>query len=140
MYNIELTVPSDPKVLKVVRCTISHLCDFCGFEKESKNAIILAVDEAVSNVIRHTYEGKKDKRIEISCRILQDRFEVVLRDFGKKLDLDKIKSRALEDVRPGGLGVYLIKSTMDVVIYDNSAENGNQLTLAKYLPGKKERK
>jgi len=60
-----------------------------------------------------------------------------LRDSGLKTDPEKIKSRNLEDVRPGGLGVHIIKSTMDVVAYDNSSEDFNYLTMAKYLPGRK---
>lgn len=140
MHEIEMKVPSDPKILKVVRCGINHLCDMCGFSKDARNAIILAVDEAASNIIKHTYGGETDKPIVIRCQLLEDRLEIVLRDFGQKLDLDKIKPRELEDIRPGGLGVHLIKSTMDVVIYDNSLEDGNQLILAKYLPGKRAKK
>lgn len=138
MNAIEIKVPSDPKLLKIVRCGINHLCDVCGFTKEDSHAITLAVDEAASNIIKHAYQGQKDKPIIVNCRVLEDRLEIVLRDFGIKADLNKIKSRKLEDVRPGGLGVHFIKSTMDVVIYDNSLQDGNQLILAKYLPGKKE--
>ncbi|RMD89254.1 MAG: ATP-binding protein [Calditrichaeota bacterium] len=138
MESVEIKVPSDPKLLKIVRCGISHLCELCGFPKDTTNAVILAVDEAASNIIKHAYKGKKNKPIIVTCRILQDRLEIVLRDFGEKADPKKIKSRELEDVRPGGLGVHLIRSTMDVVIYDNSLKEGNKLTLAKFLPGKED--
>lgn len=138
MNVIEIKVPSDPKLLKIVRCGINHLCEVCGFTREERNAVTLAVDEAGSNVIKHAYQGQKDKPIIVSCQVLEDRLEIKIRDFGKKTDVRKIKSRELEDIRPGGLGVHFIKSTMDVVIFDNSLEDGNQLTLAKFLPGMKE--
>lgn len=130
---VEFRIPSDPRLLKVVRAGITHLCQLAGFAEEDRNGITLAVDEACSNIIKHAYHGKTDKLIIIRCRLREDGIEVILRDFGKRADIKEIKSRELDDVRPGGLGVHLIKSVMDVVIYDNSLAQGTQLTLAKYL-------
>ncbi|NIR52501.1 ATP-binding protein [candidate division KSB1 bacterium] len=138
MEEVEIRLPSDPRLLKIVRCGVSHLCEICGFSKGEKNQVVLAVDEAASNIIKHTYQNDTDKPIVISYRIFDDRLEVVLRDFGNKADPKKIKPRDLEDVKPGGLGVHFIKSTMDQVRYDNTLDVGNQVTLMKYLPGKKE--
>ncbi|HEX9653583.1 MAG TPA: ATP-binding protein [bacterium] len=139
MSEIELRLPSDPKLLKIIRASVSHLCEICGFAEDERNAVTLAVDEAVANIIKHTYNSANNKPIVIFFRVLDDRLQVVLRDFGNKLDLSKIKSRNLDDVRPGGLGVHFIKSAMDEVHYDNTLEVGNQLTLTKYLFPKKEK-
>ncbi len=137
MNTIQLKLPSDPRLLKVIRCVIQHLCEDCGYSKEESNAFILAVNEAVANIIQHAYNGREDQPIILSFRHLGDRLEVKLRDYGKKVDPKTIKSRDLEDIKPGGLGVHFIKSTMDVVDYDLSLDKGNQLILAKYLPGKR---
>ncbi len=139
MNEIEIKLPSDPQLLKIIRSGISHISKICGFSNEESNAVTIAVDEAASNIIKHTYNGAKNELIVVNFRILEDRLEVVLRDFGEKVDLETIKSRDLNEIRPGGLGVHLIKSTMDVVNYDNSFEVGNQLTMVKYFPGKKEK-
>ncbi len=139
MNEIEIKLPSDPQLLKIIRSGISHISKICGFSNEESNAVTIAVDEAASNIIKHTYNGAKNELIVVNFRILEDRLEVVLRDFGEKVDPETIKSRDLNEIRPGGLGVHLIKSTMDVVNYDNSFEDGNQLTMVKYFPGKKEK-
>ncbi|MCH8955066.1 ATP-binding protein [candidate division KSB1 bacterium] len=139
MNEIEIKLPSDPQFLKIIRSGISHISKICGFSNEESNAVTIAVDEAASNIIKHTYNGEKNELIVVNFRILEDRLEVVLRDFGEKVDPETIKSRDLNEIRPGGLGVHLIKSTMDVVNYDNSFEVGNQLTMVKYFPGKKEK-
>ncbi|MCH8018567.1 ATP-binding protein [candidate division KSB1 bacterium] len=139
MNEIEIKLPSDPQFLKIIRSGISHISKICGFSNEESNAVTIAVDEAASNIIKHTYNGAKNELIVVNFRILEDRLEVVLRDFGEKVDPETIKSRDLNEIRPGGLGVHLIKSTMDVVNYDNSFEVGNQLTMVKYFPGKKEK-
>jgi anti-sigma regulatory factor (Ser/Thr protein kinase) len=137
--EIELRLPSDPKLLKIVRASVSILCELCALTDDERNAVTRAVDEAVANIIKHTYNGANDKPIMISFRVSEHSLQVVLRDFGDKLDLSKIKARDLDDIRPGGLGVHFIKSAMDEVDYDNTLEVGNQLTLTKYLSPKKEK-
>lgn len=138
METVEIRLPSDPKLLKIVRAAVSHLCELQGFSAETQNGVTLAVDEACTNVIKHAYQNRVDRPILITCRVRADRLEVVIRDYGKKADLNKIKSRELEDVRPGGLGVHLIRSVMDEVVYDRTPARGNRLILAKYLPTEKE--
>lgn len=137
MNKIKIQLPSDPKFLKIIRSSIAHISEVCGFSEDDCNAVTIAVDEAAANIIKHTYNGNTDQEIIAEFEILEDKLEVVLRDFGKKIDPKMIKSRNLDDVRPGGLGVHLIKTTMDEVVYDNSQKVGNKLTMIKYLPEEK---
>jgi anti-sigma regulatory factor (Ser/Thr protein kinase) len=125
---------SDPKLLKIVRLGIGHLCDLAGFPEEHRHRAMLAVDEACANIIKHAYGSATDKPIIITARLLDNGIEVVLRDYGQKADPEKIKSRELDDIRPGGLGVHLMRSAMDAVVFDTTLAEGNQLTLIKYLP------
>ena len=130
--QVEFRFASDPKLLKIVRSAVAHLCELNGFSSQQCDQTILAVDEACSNIIKYAYEGKTDRTIIIKVRLLSNGIEIVLRDFGKKARLSNIQSRDLDDIRPGGLGVHFINSIMDVVSYDNSLKEGNRLTLAKY--------
>ena len=50
----------------------------------------------------------------------------------KKVDREKIVSRPLDEVRPGGLGVHFINEMMDEVEYDTSPKIGTILRLTKY--------
>ena len=77
-------------------------------------------------------EGAKDKEIIIQATLFSDKLEIALRDFGKKVPKDKIVSRPLEHIRPGGLGVYFINEIMDKVEYDTSPKLGTILRLVKY--------
>ena len=54
-----------------------------------------------------------------------------LDDRGTFVDPSRIASRPLDQVRPGGLGVHLMKSTMDVVEYRKNAYGGTTLVLEK---------
>lgn len=134
--TVEIRVPADPKLLKIVRVTVVHFCEIMGLGEEDCHNTTLAVDEACSNIIKHAYGGSSRKPIIITMRRREHSLEVILRDYGVRLDPRMIKPRPLDEVRPGGLGVHLIRSVMDEVIYNNRLRGGNQLTLIKYLSGK----
>jgi len=119
--------------LRIIRMTIRYIGKTLNLESGEINLIILAVDEACSNIIKHAYKGPTDKPIHITCNLYHDHIEFTLKDRGEKANLADIKSRKLDDVRPGGLGVHLIKSVMDEVRYDTETDNCNRLTMIKFL-------
>lgn len=134
--TIEIKIPGKPLFLKIIRAAVASICEIAGFCPDDVHNIVLAVDEACSNIIKHTYGGPTDEQIHAKIFISYDRFEIRLRDFGKKIDIKQIKPRKLEEIRPGGLGVHLIKTVMDEVEYSNQFDKGNQVTLIKYLERK----
>jgi anti-sigma regulatory factor (Ser/Thr protein kinase) len=134
--TIEFRIPSDPQMLKIVRDGVSHVCVMMGFRRGERNNIVLAVDEACSNIIKHAYKGETDKPIIIILKMDPDKLEINLRDYGEKVNIKAIKSRKLDDIRPGGLGVHLIKSVMDEVTYEDGPDLGNRLHLVKYVKKK----
>jgi anti-sigma regulatory factor (Ser/Thr protein kinase) len=128
---VTLTVPSHPKYLYVVRSALYPILIDSGFGKKDARRIILAVDEACSNIIKHAYEGDPTRTITMTVTDDNDRLTVRLRDYGKKVDAAKIAPRELEDVRPGGLGTHFIGTAFDAVTYDTNQEQGTILTLEK---------
>ena len=131
--TLKLEVRSDPQVLSVVRSAVQQLAAVAGFDDRDCRLITLAVDEAMANIIRHAYNGRTDRPIELSCWRRNDRLEFLLVDHGKSVPREKIRSRSLEEVRPGGLGVHLIKEIMDSVRYE-PRPSGNHLRLVKRVP------
>jgi len=57
----------------VIRGALEPLMEMLGFTGEHNRAIIRAVDEAVSNIMRHSYHGRLDQPIEIYCSRLERR-------------------------------------------------------------------
>lgn len=132
----EIKIPSDPKFAKIIRCGVQHSARVLGFNDSECQAITLAVDEAVTNIIRHAYQGDHTQKITAICHLYDDGLEIILKDSGQTADSSQLQSRPLDQVRPGGLGVHFMKTIMDIVDYKSSPENGNQLTMRKYLSGK----
>jgi anti-sigma regulatory factor (Ser/Thr protein kinase) len=136
--TIELHLTSDPPLLSVMRAAVGKVCELAGFNNMETSKIILALDEACSNIIKHAYKGQTGERIVITCRIKPTRLEFLLQDEGEPADIEKIKSRPLNEIRPGGLGVYLITSVMDKVKYSRGSESGNRLYMQIQRPKDKE--
>ena len=95
----------------------------------------MAIDEASTNIIRHSYGNRADAEVAVTVQVFPNRMEFVLEDQAPKVRGDSIKPRSLEDIRPGGLGTYFINCFMDEVGYDEIPE-GNRLRLVKYFPRK----
>ena len=129
---LELRLKSDPRLLHIVRSVVGQMAALRGFSEEDVQFIILAVDEACANIIRHAYKDRHDGEIIISCREREDGIEFLLTDRGEKADASRWPRRSLEEVRPGGLGLPLIYLVMDEVEYRHG-ERGNELVLAKSL-------
>jgi len=133
MEEISLSIPSLPKLLRVVRCMVSEVAGLAGFSAKDCDRICLAVDEACSNIIRHSYKDRPGGEIILKCRFGKDRLTVSVRDFGEKFDAASIHPPDLEEVKPGGLGVHMIRSVMDEVEYDCSHEVGTEIHMTKYF-------
>ena len=128
---VSLTVPSDPKFLYVVRSAMYPVVIGAGFSRKEARKIILALDEACSNIIRHAYEGDPKGTISLAVTVLPGEVRFQLRDRGKKADVSLIAPRRLEDIRPGGLGTHFMNTVFDSVQYDTSGPEGTILTLVK---------
>ena len=137
---VKLQMPSNPEALCLVRATLERATELLHFQESQSRAIVRSVDEALANVIRHAYQGKSGLPIEVTCRRVRVNrdgvpvtgLEILMEDSGIALDPAKLKGRALDDLRPGGLGLHFIHQSMDEVEF--SHKNGkNQLRMAKYI-------
>jgi anti-sigma regulatory factor (Ser/Thr protein kinase) len=128
---VALTVPSHPKFLYIIRNVMFPLAVYSGFSKKEARKIVLAVDEACSNIIKYAYAGDATKTISITVTNETDLFSVRIIDFGRKVDAAKIAPRDLDEVRPGGLGTHFMGAVFDTVVYDTDQEQGTVLTLLK---------
>ena len=120
--------------LKSIR---SMLVDFLKNHKlqvKEIKEIELGTDEAVTNIIKHSYKEENKKNIiEVELEFLENKVIIHLYDNGTPVNEEKIKPRELSDVKPGGLGTYFINRIMDEVRWKKSDEWVNHLILVKYL-------
>lgn len=131
----------------MVRAMLQKAAEVLQFQEPDTHAIVLSVDEALTNVIRHAYQGREGLPIELTCLRLwtgsESRVpygvEIVIKDSGVEANPQKLRGRPLDEIRPGGLGIHFMKQSMDIVEF--SREDGkNMLRMVKYLAHSKPEK
>lgn len=115
---IILDIPGDPAVLSIVRTIVREITGKLGFSERRTVGLIQAVDEACANIIRHSYGGKSRKRIRLKFTASMEELRVEIRDFGAAPDLSSLEPRDLREIKPGGLGLHLIRAGADEVRYE----------------------
>lgn len=113
----------------------AHLTD------DKMNELKIGVNEALNNVIEHSYTETPGHEIEITCSHAGTHVMVQITDFGLGMDEQKFAARPTEivvddidtDSLPeGGMGIALIKSCMDETHYSRK-DGANVLQLVKNL-------
>lgn len=135
-----LALYSNPGLLSVVRGTVERLTEYVGFPIAAARSITRAVDEALTNIVRHSYGNRPGQPITMyfrrtrrrQCDEVESGLEILLCDRGPAVDPSKFRGRPLEEIRPGGLGLYFIRQAMDIVEFSRKSAT-NRLRLVKYL-------
>ena len=135
-----MKIPSQTDKLFTVRNFVAEAAHTFGFDEESMNKISIAVDEACTNIIKHSYNYASNKEIDVTIVMNNSKFEVVIVHQGKSFDPEAIKSPDMKEYlshyRRGGLGIHLMRSLMDKVEYNILPNQRSEVRLVKYLPVK----
>ena len=138
----ELSIRSSTEFLSQVRRVVTDCLDGSGFTRPELTRLVLAVDEAVTNVIEHAYaqDLEGESTIAITIEAEGKKFCAEIRDRGDAFDptgveLPNIKEHVKQGKR-SGLGVFLMRRIMDEVYYE-TAGGVNILRMVKYAEGAK---
>lgn len=135
---IRLSIFSQPCHLPVVRAAVERTCRTLGFDEQTMSQIVLALDEALANVICHAYEDATDQPIEVELLPMSQDGRACLcihvRDFGQHADPSQFPKVELGRIEPGGLGLHIMNSCMDRVEYSPAEGGGTVLTMIKSVP------
>ncbi len=130
---VSLTFCSRTSSLKLLHFVLCDAADMVGLDEQATDAVVLAVNEACTNIIQHAYKMETNGRIDVTLIHEQGALVIQLRDYAHKVDVEMVCSRDLDDVRPGGLGVHLIDSLMDECGFIDPPEGvGNLFQMKKY--------
>ena len=136
--QIQLRFTSDPRLLCVARASVRRFVELAGFSGKRAEDIVLAVDESLTNVIRHCYGGRANEAIVLDLSLEAGepgRLLIRLRDFGPTVPAESLEPPVAKDVeKPGGLGLRLIHEVMDSVELQACTPVGNELILGIARP------
>jgi|SRR5450432_2483581 len=118
--------------LALMRNYVRRFLEAFPFSERQRTLMVLGVDEACTNIIRHAYHLRDDQLISLSLEGKSDCVCVRLRDYGKQVGPQAMKSRPANLIKPGGLGLHLIRNAFDQVDYV-LRPRGTELVLTKNL-------
>jgi serine/threonine-protein kinase RsbW len=131
-----LSMPSELRLLPMARRFVESVCQAGGLDQAATNAVVLAVNEATGNVIRHAHRDRPTTSLHIECRLLADGIEVRIIDEGPPFDLNTVPHLDPGEVRVGGRGIFLMRQLMDELSSQPRSQGGNILRMVKRCPRK----
>ncbi len=136
--EVDVRIASDPRWLKLARTLIDECCQIVSLGAGPTRAMVMAANEALSNVMRHAYGGDRTCPIRIVCRRTSGALEVEIWDRGDEFDPFAQRVPPPDELRGGGRGLFLIRSSVDEGEYARTS-GWNRTRLRKRLPGEARR-
>jgi serine/threonine-protein kinase RsbW len=123
--DFSITILSQTQLLKMVVELTRHVTTLFNFSLAEAQKISLAIDEAVTNVIKHSYGNDGNQKITIEYYLTDDgvRIRICYRGLPPDISDEEVNIEGMiKKKKKGGLGVKLMKTIMDSVVY--STRNG----------------
>ena len=139
MIHRELVVPNDTQYLATIREEVTKVVEKSAFKDRERKLIIVAVDEAVTNIMEHAYDNDLEGELDVELILEYDatRFEVIIRDSGKEFDPRSLEvpdvKKHIKNGQKHGLGIFLIRQIMDEINYNFVQGVRNELQMIKYV-------
>ncbi len=130
--SLEFTLPSDFAAQQIVHERIVSQIQQAGSTKRDEFAIRLALEEALTNAMKHGNKMAPDKNVFVKSTVDNATVTIEIEDEGDGFTLDALPDPTADENlgRASGRGVLLIKSFMDSAEYN---EKGNRLVMSKLL-------
>jgi serine/threonine-protein kinase RsbW len=136
MDETVLHLRNDTAELERLAAELSRFGAAHGLGERDLFQVTLALDEVVTNVISYAYEDETEHDIEVHLRFDAGTIEMRVVDDGRPFDpldvapVDAELEKPIEERRAGGLGVHLVRKTMDALEYRREMGK-NVLTMRK---------
>jgi len=113
------------------------VCRENGIGDETAKMLNLAIEEWVANVINYAYPKGSRGHVEMTADVEDGLLTLVIKDHGVAFDPTQYKEAdteaGLKEREIGGLGIHLVRTIMDTMDYERTADGYNVLTLTKRM-------
>lgn len=134
VYELDYGFPAQPGELSGMRRALSSALARVGVESQLRQSLVLAVDEACTNIIRHGHGGPCQAIIRLRVKHRGEDLVFELLDEAPPVEAAKLRPRDLSECRPGGLGINFIDSLMDHwILSPRTDRSGNRLEMVKRI-------
>ena len=134
LVRAEIELSSDLKELARARAFVRKFCSAMSdpaVDEDTIDQLELAVTEAASNVMRHAYAGRTDRRMQLAAEAFADRIVLRLHHLGQSFDPDAVRPPAFDGSQEGGFGMYIMRQSVDEVRYHRDERGRNCISMVK---------
>jgi anti-sigma regulatory factor (Ser/Thr protein kinase) len=110
---------------------VSEAAREAGLSEEAVQALVLAASETGANIVRHNPEALPGSEIHVTARVVADGLEVVFHYIGQPFDPAAADPDFSGD-RDNGFGLYIVRNSVDEVLYETLPYEVFRITLRKY--------
>ena len=131
----EIIVTGETKNVALIFAKVEKLMEGSPVSREWLNDVLICVDEAFSNIIRHGYVNCPEGEVRVTMTLERDYFRILFRDDAAAYTPPQEKpalGRAILERKTPGLGWYIMQSLMDKVVYKRIGAS-NCLALTKNI-------
>jgi serine/threonine-protein kinase RsbW len=119
--TLTLTLKNDPSEIGRLVDLLEAFGPQSGLSDDATFKLTLALDEIVANVVRHGFDDDREHRIEVKVTVDDRTVTASVEDDGLEFDPREAPvpdlDLPIEMRKPGGLGMHLVRATMDSVEY-----------------------
>ena len=137
----ELTLPGNLEYLEIALAYIAGCAKVFGFSKPETAQIQLAAEEAIAGLVTKSLNNDPKQTYTVICRRMPTRMEIVIRDKGMPFSPDEIPDydpdAPASSGNTDGLGMFLLKNSVDEVHFRNLGRDGKETVLVKNLTARR---
>lgn len=134
--QVDLRLPANLFILAPLIAFAREYATGIGFAAIEVQELHLALEEAISNVIRHGYQNDEQASFDLQFMRFPAGITVVIREKGQPFDISKENTYTppdLEGEDSHGLGLFLLNKLVDKVEYSILGRQGKEMRLTKYM-------
>jgi serine/threonine-protein kinase RsbW len=138
MNEIRLEIPAHADYIDLVRLSLYGIASKMGFSFEAIDDMKVAATEACNNAVLHANPEGQMNTIVVVFELAETNLTIRVKDSGPSFDFTEVIAKEsslhnmeIQELRTGGLGLYLMQALMDDVTV--LTENGTEVILTKHI-------
>jgi serine/threonine-protein kinase RsbW len=133
-FELQVALPLNARLLPKTRQAVAGYLEETVASPETLHDVILALDEACANVIRHAFPTDEDGRYYVHAEVRGNEVKVSVEDHGVGLDPERLEQDWVEPQATSGRGLAIIRTVMNEVAVEPAAPGGGtRLVMRKTL-------
>ena len=133
---IRLAIGSRLELLSLIHAIIEGIAREQKLSEETTMALQVAVIEAGTNAIQHGNVFAETKAVKFDFLVQNGGIEIQVDDYGKGFDPSKVEDPTSDETHllsPHGRGLFLMRSLMDEVTFEERPDHGTTVRLKKSI-------